>query len=302
MIGVLTVSFSFADTLTLRSGRMVSGQYLGGDARHIRMAVGDHVDTFDVGDVGDLQFGDVLPPTPPPQPPPPPTYRDRDQDRGRDQGFAQQPPASSVPVAGVQIPAGTPITVRMIDKVDSEQTRLGQTFRASVDEPIEVNGQTVIPRGADADVKLVEDKQSGKFEGRTVLTLVLQRVTVNGRMVDISTGDVSKESGSRGSRTAKSSGRHYGAGSDCRRARGRGQGGRDWRSFGRSGRRDCRSGDQRPSGQDPGRDALDVLPSTADPVLVDYSNRSYKPNRTFHFLRHRGPRGGNPTEQRGELC
>ena len=27
-----------ADTLTLRSGRVITGQYLGGDARHIRMA------------------------------------------------------------------------------------------------------------------------------------------------------------------------------------------------------------------------------------------------------------------------
>ena len=65
-IGVVLVSLCSADTLTLRSGRVVSGQYLGGDARHIRMAIGDHVDTFDVDDVGDLQFGGNTPPAPPP--------------------------------------------------------------------------------------------------------------------------------------------------------------------------------------------------------------------------------------------
>jgi hypothetical protein len=204
MIGVLIVSLGFADTLTLRSGRTVSGQYLGGDARHIRMAVGDHVDTFDVGDVGDLQFGDIAPPAPPrPAPPPPPTFRDRDQDRSRDQGFTQQPPPSSVPVAGVQIAAGTPITVRLIDSVDSNVARLGQTFRASVDEPVLINGQVVIPRGADALAKLVEDRQSGKFEGRTVLTLELTDITINGQMIDTTTGDVSQASSSRGARTAK---------------------------------------------------------------------------------------------------
>lgn len=47
-----------ADTLTLRSGRLVNGQYLGGDARHVRMAIGDRVETFDVDDVTNLQFGD----------------------------------------------------------------------------------------------------------------------------------------------------------------------------------------------------------------------------------------------------
>jgi hypothetical protein len=91
----------------------------------------------------------------------------------------------------------------MIDAVNSEQARLGETFRASVDEPVVIDGQTVIPRGADAVAKLVQDKQSGKFEGRTVLTLALQQVMINGRMVDITTGDVSEESSSRGSRTAK---------------------------------------------------------------------------------------------------
>jgi hypothetical protein len=91
----------------------------------------------------------------------------------------------------------------MIDSVNSEQARLGETFRASVDEPVVVDGQTVIQRGADAVAKLVQDKQSGKFEGRTVLTLELQQVMVNGRMVDVTTGDVSEESSSRGARTAK---------------------------------------------------------------------------------------------------
>jgi hypothetical protein len=91
----------------------------------------------------------------------------------------------------------------MIDGVDSDRSRLGQTFRASVDDPVIINGQTVIPRGADAVAKLVEDQQSGKFEGRTILTLALTDITVNGQMIDTTTGDVSKASNSRGARTAK---------------------------------------------------------------------------------------------------
>ena len=91
----------------------------------------------------------------------------------------------------------------MIEKVDSSVAHLGQTFRASVDEPVLVNGQTVTPRGADAIAKLVEDKQSGKFEGKTVLTLALTDITINGQMIDTTTGDVSRASSSRGARTAK---------------------------------------------------------------------------------------------------
>jgi hypothetical protein len=210
-IGAIAVCLCSADTLTLRSGSVITGQYVGGDARHIRMAIGDHVDSFNVEDVGDLEFGGNAPPaTQPPAPdqnqgqypnpglrnaPPPPT---------RDQGFSQQqPPPSTMPVAGVQIPSGTPITVRMIESVDSKVAHLGQTFRASVDEPVLVNGQTVIPRGADAIAKLVEDQQSGKFEGKTILTLALTDITINGQMIDTTTGNVSQASSSRGARTAK---------------------------------------------------------------------------------------------------
>jgi hypothetical protein len=203
MIGVVVVNLCAADTLTLRSGRVVTGQYLGGDARHIRMAIGDHVDTFNVEDLGDLQFGDNAPPAPPPPPPPPDQAQYQSPDQGRVQGFSQPPPSPPpVPVAGIQIPSGTPITVRMIEAVDSKVAHLGQTFRASVDEPVLVNGQTVIPRGADAIAKLVVDQQSGKFEGKTILTLALTDITINGQMIDTTTGNVSRASSSRGARTA----------------------------------------------------------------------------------------------------
>ena len=101
------------------------------------------------------------------------------------------------------VPAGTSLVVRLIDPVDSQTDHMGQTYRASIDEPVVVDGQTVIPRGADVIAKLVEDQQSGKLEGRTVLTLDLMQVQVNGRMVDVNTTDVSEQSGSRGARTGK---------------------------------------------------------------------------------------------------
>jgi hypothetical protein len=186
-VALLAAAFSSADTLTLRSGRVITGQYLGGDARHIRMAVGDRVDTFNVEDVGDLEFtGDARESQPSAAPPAP----------------LAPPPGPPVPVTGIQIPTGTPITVRMIDGVDSNAARLGQTFHASVDEAVLMNGQTAIPRGAEAMVKLVEDQQSGKFEGKTILTVALVDITINGQTIDTTTGAVSQASSSRGARTA----------------------------------------------------------------------------------------------------
>lgn len=199
---VALATFGVADTLTLRSGQVVRGEYLGGDARHVKMAVDDRVETYSVEDVSDLSFGGQRMSSGSDRRDSP-DRRDDVIDR-RDNGVREAPqPGQPAAVSGMIIPVGTNITVRMIDSVNSQQTRLGETFRASVDEPVLVDGQVAVPRGADAVVKLVEDQQSGKIEGRTVLTLVLQQVLANGRMVDLTSGDVAQSSGSRGARSAK---------------------------------------------------------------------------------------------------
>jgi len=197
-------SIGTADTITLKNGRSVHGTYLGGDARQVRLAVADRVDSFDVNEISEIRFGGGQQ-SQSSQPAPPVAQedpRDRPQLMRPERNY---PPARENARENFtrEIPSGTQIVVRMIDDVDSEKSRLGQTFRASVDEPVAVGGDVVIPRGADVIAKLVDDKESGKLAGRTVLTLDLMSVQVNGRMVDIDTGDVSQSSNSRGAKTGK---------------------------------------------------------------------------------------------------
>jgi hypothetical protein len=196
---------AFADTLVLRNGQVVNGTYLGGTARQVRMEVNNQIQNFDIGEVMTISFAaannqpasqaqDVQ--QPPQQQPP------------QQQGNYQPPPQpqQQAGAMGMELPAGTNLVVRMIDNIDSRQNRVGQTFNASIDEPVILNGNPVIPRGADVVVKLVDDKESGKLAGKTVLTLDLVSVRINGQMVDINTQTFSQASGSRGSRTAKMAG------------------------------------------------------------------------------------------------
>jgi hypothetical protein len=192
------------DTLTLKNGRVMNGTYLGGTAREVRMDMGDHVETVPVDRIAMLQFDNSTPPAaadaaPQPQadvaPPPPPTPNNYSPAPVS----APAPPAAN---AGIVIPQGTGITVRMIDPVDSQKAQLGDQFRASIEDPVVINGQTVIPRGADVNVRLVDDQQSGKITGKTVLTLAITNISINGRLVDVTTGDVQQASGSRGARSA----------------------------------------------------------------------------------------------------
>ena len=200
---LLVAASGLADDLHLKDGRVIHGMFISGDTRSVRFDVNGDVQNFSLSDVDSIQFESAetsdanaapapqAPPAPaaPAAPPAPP-----DNSQSAD---ANQPPSVQ------QLPSGTQITVRMIDGVDSERDSMGKTFRASIDEPVMVDGQTVIPRGADATVKLVADQQSGKIQGKTVLTLALQQVQAKGRMVDISTQNVEQASASRGARSAK---------------------------------------------------------------------------------------------------
>jgi len=213
-------AFLSADTLTLRTGETIQGTYLGGTARQVRMDLNGEIRTFDIGQVQSVIFSDpAYHPAPPYSPapssrayPPPAPYPPSAPYPAQAPYPAPAPypppapypataPNTAPPTAGLTIPVDTPITIRMIDPVDSETARLGQTFRASIDEPVMVNGQEVIPRGADVVTKLVEAQQSGKIQGRAVLTLALSTISVNGQQVNVTSSDVRTESNSRGARS-----------------------------------------------------------------------------------------------------
>jgi len=185
-----------ADTVVLRDGSTAQGTYVGGDANQIRINQNGNVRSYDIGRVQSVIFSEsgYQPPPPPPSSSSYPQRGPRDGDRDRD----RTPPQS----AGITIPIDTAVKIRMVESVNSDNSRLGQTFRASLDEPVYVDGQQVIPRGADVLTKLVEDQQSGRIEGRTVLTLALSTITVDGRQVDVTSTDVKTESSSRGARSA----------------------------------------------------------------------------------------------------
>jgi hypothetical protein len=242
---LLLATAGYADIVTLKSGRVINGTYLGGSAREVRVEVGDQIETFDTTQVAKIEFGNGTAAAGPDRNRPvlrrsdssdsdesrptlrrepstsasnddgPPTLR-----RGNAGGDAPQvmrpgetgPGADSTPAsvaavrAPVEITAGTNVVVRIIDAIDSEKATTGQTYRASIDQPISAGGDVVIPRGADALVKLVEAKEAGKLTGRAELTLQLQSVTVDGRVIQINTQNITQESDARGKRTATKAG------------------------------------------------------------------------------------------------
>jgi hypothetical protein len=104
------------------------------------------------------------------------------------------------------LPKGTPITVRTIDVVDSKGVVSDKDYRGTVDDPVVVNGVTVVPTGAAAFLRVVAAQQAGAVTGTASVSLRLVGVETNGRRLAVDTGEATIQSGSQGKKTGKSAG------------------------------------------------------------------------------------------------
>jgi hypothetical protein len=117
------------------------------------------------------------------------------------------PPSAAPPtVRQVSIPEGTPIHIQMIDSVDSATNHTGDLFHASLAFPIVVNGEAIVPAGADVFVKLTNSSSAGRMAGRSQLTLQLARLDFQGKSYALSSDDYKDVGKSRGKRTAETVG------------------------------------------------------------------------------------------------
>lgn len=129
-----------------------------------------------------------------------------------------QPPPStpntpeSYDTVTAAVPEGTELLVRTIDRIDSAVNRSGQTFRASLAEPVVINGVEVFPRGADVTLLLALAKRAGHFKGRNELEVRAETITVTGQSYPIRTNVIDQRGKSRGRNTALKTGGGAGVG------------------------------------------------------------------------------------------
>jgi len=111
--------------------------------------------------------------------------------------------APPTPPPPVVLPAGTTLAVRLNDKLDTKTSKAGDTFTASVAQPVTVHGRVVIPAGAAVSGDVENAKQGGKISGESELSVHLTTLRLNGMSYPISTGPLVQQAKGKGSRTAK---------------------------------------------------------------------------------------------------
>jgi hypothetical protein len=115
-------------------------------------------------------------------------------------------PPPPLPVKMITIDSGTPLSVRLIDSVDSNRNQPGDTFRGTLDSPIYAEDRIAVPQGATVVGRIVEVKDAGRFSGRPQLALELTTLSVNNRQYPLRTNQYTQQGSSQGARTAKTVG------------------------------------------------------------------------------------------------
>jgi hypothetical protein len=102
-----------------------------------------------------------------------------------------------------EVAAGTTVSIRMIDSIDSSVNAAGEMFHASLDAPIVVGNDVVAPKGADIYVRLTSASSAGKLSGQSELRLELVKLELQGQSFPLVSATYSQVGASRSKDTAK---------------------------------------------------------------------------------------------------
>ena len=171
-----------ADIIRFRNGDSIQGTVVSANSKEVRLtdSTGNGF-SFATADVEAVFFS-----APPPPPPP----------------VASTAPAPPPPMQAT-LPAGMTISVRLIDGIDVDKTAAGEMFRASLDDPIILDGQVVVPRGAPAMLEAAKVEQSGKMSGSDKITLKLNTITIKNREYQVVASYAEQKGSGEGKKTTK---------------------------------------------------------------------------------------------------
>lgn len=89
------------------------------------------------------------------------------------------------------IPAGTAIEIRLAQALSSGKNKAGDSFEASLEKALEVNGKVIAPRGSAVLGKVSRAISSGKVKGRAEMSLTLSEIKVGDTRLALLTNTLS---------------------------------------------------------------------------------------------------------------
>lgn len=119
---------------------------------------------------------------------------------------AARPPVEKPKPQPIVVPSGTVLTVTTSQALSSKTSQTGQTFLATLAQPISVHGNLALPAGATVSGTVVNAKAKGKIKGEGELSLALTSISVRGHTYPIQTSMFTGTEKGKGKRTAATTG------------------------------------------------------------------------------------------------
>ena len=91
----------------------------------------------------------------------------------------------------------------MIDSVDSKTAHENETFHASIDSPVTIDKQTVLPKGADVYLKVIHVSSAGEIKGQSNMQVVLDRVLLGKNSYAVQTNVYETSGAPQGEKTVR---------------------------------------------------------------------------------------------------
>ena len=101
------------------------------------------------------------------------------------------------------VPAGTVLNVRTTQPLAADSSQAGMTVTGVVDDPVAVDGQIIIPRGAIATLEVVNVERSSNMKGRDRITLKIHSIHIESGTYPVATSQVELKGSSEGKKAAK---------------------------------------------------------------------------------------------------
>jgi hypothetical protein len=144
--------------------------------------------------------------------------------KGTAGGSAGSALKNMLPKPSITVPAETSLEVRLTTGLNSKSNAAGDTFTASVEKDVLVDGKTAIPKGAEVTGKVTNAVPSGRLKQRAELSVTLTSVNVGGKPYELSTSTVGQKEGSKATRDVIFIGGGAGAGAGIGAIAGGGKG------------------------------------------------------------------------------
>ena len=143
---------------------------------------------------------------------PPPPQQQRKYPNGQNPRPADRRPPPLVPPS-LTIPAGTVIQIRTTDFLSSDGNHKGDTFIATLAQPIVIDGWVVMRRGQTITGQVTDAVRAGRVKGVSRLQLDLSQLTlVDGQLVPVQTQLLNASAGTSNGRDAAAIGVTTGTG------------------------------------------------------------------------------------------